>query len=510
MIQFEQAIAELEKTFNVVGTVNLNDPQLYQRLQSLYQPIFNPDDRIVIVQDTADVYDYADLPGREIIALQKYLRQIDISNCFVIVISGNANVASELKEVKNLYAADDSAIDHVPVDVEIAASVVVKKDTFCPLPWMHLYVGTDGNVLPCCVADHRYPMGNIEESAPVAIANNVLFKQIRNNMLTGIRSKECAACYLKEDAGLPSPRLEHVKRWSVDTASEFKPVYLDIRLNNICNLKCRMCSSYFSSAIAQEDIEIYGHAAVASNALRNRQRKEALSEIIEFLPHAEKIYFAGGEPLLAPEHYKILQQLAESGNTKLELFYNTNFTKLQFKNINVLEQWQQFSNVTVGASLDAMGSVAEYVRHGTAWAEIENNVNQLQQQCPHVNFTVTSAVGFMNVESLIQLQKTWHQTGRLNISKFTLTVMTGPDHLTVSVLPTNHKERLDRLVSRHILWCQQQGAETLATQWQDMLNYMWAKDSSHYLNEFRRITKTQDAHRNESFEQVFPVYKDLL
>ena len=37
---------------------------------------------------------------------------------------------------------------------------------------------------------------------------------------------------------------------------------------------------------------------------------------------AEKIYFAGGEPLLAAEHYEILNALISCGNTDLEITYN--------------------------------------------------------------------------------------------------------------------------------------------------------------------------------------------
>jgi sulfatase maturation enzyme AslB (radical SAM superfamily) len=329
-------------------------------------------------------------------------------------------------------------------------------------------------------------------------------------MLAGKRSKECSACYQREDAGLPSSRQEQLERWTVDTNKQFNPVYLDIRLNNICNLKCRMCSSYFSSAIAQEEIEIYGRTAIVDGTLRNQQRKEALNEIIEFLPYAEKIYFAGGEPLLAPEHYEILERLVDCGNTNLELFYNTNFTRLQFRDIDVLELWQKFSNITVGASIDAIGNVAEYVRHGTVWSDIEKNIARLHLQCPYVNFTVTSTVGLLNARSLMQLQKSWHQTKKLDISKFSLSVMTSPDHMTVSVLPVEYKTQLDLNISDHIKWCRGHGAETLAMQWNNVLNYMWKHDSSHYLTEFKRLTTTMDKHRKESFNIVFPEYQNLI
>lgn len=506
MTQIEQIIADLKEKFNVLDVIDLKDHQLYQRLQSVYQETYSSDDKIVVVQHEADVYDYSDAPGRNLSKLQQYLRQIDISNFFVIVISGNSHIDNELLQIRDLYADNDIPLSAIKSDSFTIPAIQNQTDTFCPLPWMHLYVGPDGNVLPCCVADHRYPMGNIEQDTPLNIANSKSFRQIRSNMLGGKRSKECAACYQKEDAGLPSSRQAQIKRWSVDTNSEFKPVYLDIRLNNICNLKCRMCSSYFSSSIAQEDAELYGKNISVGSILRNKQRKTALAEIIGFLPHAEKIYFAGGEPLLAPEHYEILNQLILCNNTDLELYYNTNFTRLKFRDIDITDVWKNFSNVTIGASIDAMGTVAEYVRHGTVWEDIKLNIVKLQSSCPHVNFTVTSTVGMLNILSLIELQ----QSGIIDISKFSLTVMTGPEHMTVAVLPEKYKHIMSQAIKQHIIWCQNAGADSLASQWHDVLIYMWDNDSTHLLGEFKRLTLTMDAHRKESFAQVFPIFQDLL
>jgi sulfatase maturation enzyme AslB (radical SAM superfamily) len=227
------------------------------------------------------------------------------------------------------------------------------------------------------------------------------------------------------------------------------------------------------------------------------------------LPYAKKIYFAGGEPLLAAEHYKILDALIECGNTDLEIFYNTNFTSLTYKNISTVEVWKKFSNVTIGASLDAMGAVAEYVRHGTKWPTIESNLASVKKHCPHVNFSVTSVVGFLNAASLIDLQKNWHENKILDITKFTLTAMTGPEHLTLRILPKEHKGRIEEKIRTHIKWCEQHRATTLAKQWQDVLNYMWGADLTYLLPKFKQLTVSMDQFRNEFFSLVLPEFQTL-
>jgi len=526
-MSLENVLLELQQKYDCSAPLYLSnffkpdgENWLHNQLSQLYRPVYENNYRLVVVQDCPDVYEYSDLPGKAVTALQQYTSQIDISNSFILLLTGNTAVAQELEQAKTLYSTDELPIQHQIVS-GLPASLYVHKqqDTFCVLPWMHLYIGTDGNVLPCCQGNHQHPLGNVEEQSIDSIVKSKASNQLRANMVNGVRSKECDRCYQQEDAGLKSPRLEHNAQWAhikinkldhTGTIDQFEPVYLDIRLNNICNLKCRMCSGYYSSSIAQEETELFGNTDSVNSSLRLQQRKSALIEILEYLPFAEKIYFAGGEPLLASEHYEILKTLIACGNTDLEVFYNTNFTTLQYRDISVLDLWKNFSNIKIGASLDAIGPVAEYVRHGTKWKTIESNLELVKTHCPHVNFAVTSAVGLLNVSSLIDLQRSWHTNCILELSKFSLSTIISPDHLTVSALPTEHKKRLDILIKNHIVWCQKEGNNKLADQWNNVLKYMWSCDNSHHLTEFKRLTAIMDQHRKESLAQAIPELENLL
>jgi radical SAM protein with 4Fe4S-binding SPASM domain len=525
MAVFEKTVNKLNELYVTAGPYYLSEfykpdgaRNLHNFLTSVYQPEYQHNFRIIIVQDCNDFYEYKDLPGRALSVLQKYASQIDISNFFILVVSGNKDIQHELEQVRQLYSTDTTTMQSQLIDVAYNKTFQENQDTFCVLPWIHLYVGTDGNVLPCCVADHQYPMGSINNQSINDIVNSSGFNQIRKNMLNGMRSKECRQCYALEDAGLNSARQIHNNRWaqkklttkSDGTLDQFVPVYLDIRVNNICNLKCRMCSGYFSSAIAQEEAKLFNSRESVDTAMQSTQKILALEEITQYLPHAEKIYFAGGEPLLAPEHYKILNALIDCNNTDLEINYNTNFTTLTYKDISVLDIWKKFTNVTVVASLDAQGSVAEYVRHGTDWRIIESNLQSLLDQCPHVDFTVCSVVGLLNITSLIDLQKTWHANNVLHISKFSLTILLEPEHLNACVLPGHHKSRLSKLIGDHMTWCRDHDAVTLAEQWDEVLTHMLNTNLSHMLPEFKRLTASMDQYRNESFVDVFPDYQDLV
>lgn len=390
------------------------------------------------------------------------------------------------------------------------------SDTFCVLPWIHLYVGPDGNVLPCCQGDQQIPFGDIEKDTVLDIRNNEKFQELRQNMLDGEQHSACKRCYFLEDQGHRSERTIQNNVWQ-DRVQDFDfytkvvektPVYLDIRLSNLCNLKCRMCSSYFSSSIQQEENEIWGIKNRAQTLSKSR-RAENIEQILDLLPGVEKLYFAGGEPLMTTEHYRILERLIELNKTDVDLVYNTNFTRLELGKWRVVDLWKQFDNVRVMASLDASDAVAEYVRSGTDWQQVLQN-RQAVADLDTVHFGVMSTVGFMNVDNLIEMQKTWHKQYKHNLNDWYVHAMISPEYYTLSVLPKEHKQKIQTKIDKHAAWCNSQGAEKLSQEWQSINYYMLNNDNSQYLGELKRLTKILDRHRKQSFAQVLPEFEYLL
>ena len=111
---------------------------------------------------------------------------------------------------------------------------------------------------------------------------------------------------------------------------------------------------------------------------------------------------------------------------------------------------------------------------------------------------------------MIELQRNWHEQDILPITNFRFHPILTPEYLTVQVLPNKHKLRVEQSIQLHIEWCIQMNAIPLANQWKDLLQYMWASDNQHCLNEFKKITAVQDQARGQSFATVFPEYQDLL
>jgi len=509
---FEDKLLFLDPNIVVVGVLQFDNNliEISKQLTSLRKEQFLPNERIVIVQENPDQYPYIDGDGERLIELQKLVNKVDIGNCFILILTANTNIASEIASIHQDHSFDKTMFDYCIFPGEYNISIPTYSNTACTKLWNHLYIGTDNNITPCCIADHRYPLGNIENQSIKSILDSKESTQLRQWMIDGYRVKSCKVCYNNEDNNIKSGR-QSFKPKSVDRE---KIRFLDVRLNNICNFKCRMCSEYFSSSIQQETIDIFGKDAVLGYEkidLSSTNRKTRLNNLEKLLPYVTKdlehIYFAGGEPLITEEHYSILKQLIDVKNFNININYNTNLSKLVYKKQNVLDYWKHFTDVSVGASIDASGLTAEYVRHGTVWKDILDNINQIKNQTPHVNLTIASTVSWLTLENLMELQALWIEQGLFTRDQLRINTLVTPTFLCITSLPEFHKQRLSEKIENHI---NRLGQCQLSQHWAEAKNFMNNTNSEYTLSEFTKTTRTLDTHRKESFVEVFPQFTDLF
>src|ERR1039457_5907343 len=150
--------------------------------------------------------------------------------------------------------------------------------TFCPLPWMHVFVAADGIFYPCCRSvdaqtpnvDHLGKPQRFHSGESIVTAwNSDFMRAVRTDMLAGRRPPACAGCFAVEDLGGESDRQminrlypqyvrEALSAAVDDGRIECKPRTLDLRVGNICNLQCRMCSPRLSKGLLNEFKMLHG------------------------------------------------------------------------------------------------------------------------------------------------------------------------------------------------------------------------------------------------------------
>lgn len=489
---------------------------LHDELIQIKQDVF-PNDFKLTINYTSDQYNNDSSPGVALAKLQEYLALLDFPNSFILIKTTNKKINEELETIRLLYCPHEESISIDYIDGEFTRPVPT-VDSLCILPWIHLYVNSQGQVGTCCEFNDQYELGNLNTDTLHNIANGEKLKLVRTQMIAGQRPNICSTCWTKEDNNIISLRqhtnvanakyLPLINETLPDgTFENFKLRYLDFRASNVCNLKCRMCSGKFSSRIAQEEKNLYNSHTYIDLTLTNDQIQQTLDYIESEINNLDLIEFAGGEPLIMDEHYQILDLLLKYNRTDILINYHTNLTQLTYKKYNIIDYWQKFSKISVSASIDLHGLQAMYVRGGTDYQQIEENYYKIKD---HVNFSITSCVHLLNIFNLPQLQKIWIEQHKLIPAQLQFNILVNPANMSLQVLPMHYKKLAEETITQHIDWLSSiNNAEALVSSWQDVLHYMYLHDTSHLLKDFFRLNDDKDRYRKEIFEDVFPEYINL-
>jgi hypothetical protein len=245
--------------------------------------------------------------------------------------------------------------------------------------------------------------------------------------------------------------------------------------------------------------------------IAGRNKQDMWEQLIPHLDYVEQIYFAGGEPLMMEEHYNILDELERRGRFDVRLIYNTNFTHTKLKDRTVFDYWKRFNSVAVGASLDAMGPRAEYIRKGTNWDQVERNRELMLKVCPNVDFYISPTLSIMNALHLPDFHRTWTQRGLIRAQDLNVNILQDPAHLRIDIAPIKYKQRIRQLYTEHLEWLRPQDPLQRATVgFESAIKFIMSTDNTHLLKQFWLKTHELDSIRSEQVLEVIPELEALL
>jgi len=401
-----------------------------------------------------------------------------------------------------------------PTELDEREKFLLKDSrTFCIYPWIHLHAYPTGEAYPCCHAEMGVgQVGNCRENTLEEIWTDVPMQRLRTDMLSETPNAACTRCYEQEESGFFSGRRSankhhghHVKKLETNP---FEMTYWDIRFSNLCNLKCRSCGHIFSSQWYQDQAKLAGPAWKLNNTVLNyagRTETDMWTQLEPHLDYVEQIYFAGGEPLLMEEHYRILDELVKKKRFDVRLIYNTNFTHTDLKGNSVFEYWKQFDSVAVGASLDASGARGEYIRKGTDWTVVEQNRRDMLAICPQVDFYISPTLSIMNAWHLPDFHRDWVAKGLIRAQDLNVNILQDPVHYRIDIAPAAYKGALLARYREHIEWLRGQDPLQRATQgFESAITFMTATDNTSLIDTFWRKTHELDSIRRERMLDIIP------
>lgn len=433
----------------------------------------------------------------------------------------------------------------------------MKSKTFCPLPWIHLATRPNGDVRVCCTANasgadsDNKTAGlvkkdgiamNMRDHTIEEVWNSEHMRSTRLQMLNGEIPASCRKCFVEEERGIISKRQWETEVWqkrldidSIVAQTDEQgnlPVnipYFDLRLGNLCQLKCIMCSPHDSSSWIKDWKLQY--PKYKNDALKRDQGWDSsfdytwykkgsfIDSMKDQAKYIKELYFAGGEPLLIPEHYAILEFMVEEGYAKdCCVRYNSNGLELPDK---LFALWSRFKEVTFNFSIDAYGEKNDYIRYPSEWKNVENNLHKLDKCDANIYVNVAAAVQFFNVLYLDELAQ-WKLSQ--NFSKVNAMPFGGgligthlvylPSYMNVRVLPQELKELAKTRIEKFIdgqkfntYWLQHPMGKK---RWEGIVEYMMGEDCSDRLPALLEYIETNDKTRGTDFRKTFPEIGNVL
>ena len=342
-------------------------------------------------------------------------------------------------------------------------------EKICILPWISIETSPIGSARPCCLAkdeityhddlgyEHKY---NLNTHTLEEIYHSRYMQLLRRDFLYGNKPETCQRCWDEEAAGRTSKRMnsrirlkEHVDQIDFHNLDPDTLWFIDLKIGNICNLKCRICGSWSSSKWAKEEIDyipgIDRKTHLAYKFLQDgawpRENPQFWDNLKTLLPNIKYFEFTGGEPFLIEQHFELLRYAVETGDSQhIEIHYNTNGTVLP----ESADLWNHFKHVEIAFSIDNTGARFEYERYGTNWIEVQDNIAKFTAM--RSNKISTQLCTTMNIQNVYYLPEICEWISTQTFDHIYFNMLHDPWHMCISQMTPAAKQLvIDRLTNHN-------------------------------------------------------------
>jgi organic radical activating enzyme len=329
----------------------------------------------------------------------------------------------------------------------------MNNKTFCIAPWTQVCVFPTGKLSPCCNWKGETELDYTQYDQWI---NSQVIKNARQSLHRGEKISACSKCWTDESAGKKSLRqiynVEFAKyfdfsklndQWTILDAS----VTLDLKLGNLCNLKCVMCSGASSSQLMSEfktNLEYfqklpYFKVPPTEVDFSWPLDKKFKTFLDRFKNQLRWIKFTGGEPTLIPYVHDLLNSIDNPELVTVSL--TTNATQI---NSRLLDTLAKFKKIWISVSLEGIGKDNDQIRYLSHWDEVEKNILKYKN-LTNTYFNINHVLQCFSVVTLIPLLQ-WCEKHQMKLG---LIRLTDPTYLHInSVSPDialNFVEQLSQL-----------------------------------------------------------------
>lgn len=295
----------------------------------------------------------------------------------------------------------------------------------------HMCINNTGSWIPCC----RFQNPPHFDASTVPFSeykSSKFYKRTIKDMTTGW-ANECVKCKQEELNGIHSLRSTYN---NILTGGE-DIEYIELSISNECNLMCRMCSPMNSSSwnrvASKNDIKEY--IQPVENKVIN------INKIFDNadLSKVKRIKYLGGEPFITPQIKELFELLVEKNVIQnIEFEFTTNATLFPNKWLTYLERAKK---VNIELSIDGIGKVQSYIRHGKSWDIEEPIIYQwvdYYNKQDNINLSMFTTIQAYNLHDVKNVRLF---ADSLRLKHYT-NLLAYPSYLNIGVLPKKYLEEI--------------------------------------------------------------------
>ena len=367
----------------------------------------------------------------------------------------------------------------------------------CILPWISIETTPTGKVRPCCLYTQELPDIDLNTHTLQDAFLSQPMNNLRQAFEDGKKPGGCERCWMEEDAGKKSKRQYMLEKFKHETVEEPVLKFLDLKLGNICNLKCRICGTWSSSKWGQEEIDYYekeGGGQLQREWMKQgqwpRKNKTFWEHMDELLPHIKFFEFTGGEPFLIKQHFDLLERAVELGYAKdIDIHYNTNTTKFPAQHV----LWKHFKHVQIAFSVDNTGKRFEYERYGAKWRTANTNIKKINSLRDNGYPITTQLCCTWNIQNIYYMDDILSWAVAMNFDDIHFNLMHDPWEYAIANIPTSAKAQ----VMLYLQKCQVKYPQ-FATDIDALKRIVMHSNQEDAEQLYKKIRRT-DLYRNENF-----------
>lgn len=398
----------------------------------------------------------------------------------------------------------------------------LKSKTFCSALWTAIYQSPNGSISPCCVWNGS--LGNVNNTSIEDVFNSEYVNRLKNKMLDGKKIHQCKYCYNIEKHTNSESTRHFFNKHFIDKieweSSDVQFVYWDLRISNLCNFKCRMCSHGLSSEW-YNDWKSLGNEP-KEKVVKIDDKSNFWQQLKEHYKYVDSIYFAGGEPFMNEHHYKILEDLVDRKLYDTKIIVNTNASITHWKKKKVLDYYKPFNNVIFGFSIDGSYEVGEYIRKGLDYKQWKKNVKEYvdyitEKDSWDITYLFQFAYGVTNIHNICDFIVDLLKDGLITkYCQFQFQPIVNPVEQSIKSVPPPIFEKFKKDVSKitNILieyGLDDRTIEPIIIDLNKIITYIGNNpfDKTNLI-EFYRKQEQLDKIRNENIYDIVPDYRKTI